>query len=61
VIHPIGSAERPLSDQDVEAKVRDLVRHGEFRGSIDDVIAAVWRLDTMETIAPLIGLLKRGD
>jgi 2-methylcitrate dehydratase PrpD len=61
VLHPIGSAERPLSDQDIEAKVRDLASHGEFRGSIDDVIAAVWRLDAMETIGPLIGLLGYAD
>jgi 2-methylcitrate dehydratase PrpD len=61
VLHPIGSAERPLSDQDIEAKVRDSARHGEFQGSIDDVIAAVWRLDTMETIGPLIGFLGRVD
>jgi 2-methylcitrate dehydratase PrpD len=57
VAHARGSMERPLSDQDIEAKVRDLTRYGAFRGSIDDVIAAVWRLDTMATIDPLIQLL----
>jgi 2-methylcitrate dehydratase PrpD len=54
-----GSAEQPLSDQDIEVKVRDLARHGGLREPIDDVIAAVWQLDTMATIAPLIGALHR--
>jgi 2-methylcitrate dehydratase PrpD len=58
VHHARGSTERPLSDQDIEAKVRDLARHGGFGGPIDDVIAAVWQLDTMATIAPLIGALR---
>ena len=57
VRHARGSTEQPLSDQDIEVKVRDLARHGDFRGPIDDVIAAVWQLDTMATIAPLIGAL----
>lgn len=60
VLHARGSTERPLSDQDIEAKVRDLAEHGAFPGSIDDVIAAVWRLDAMATIDPLIAVLRRG-
>jgi 2-methylcitrate dehydratase PrpD len=59
VSHARGSMERPLSDQDIEAKVRDLAEHGAFQGSMDDVIAAVWRLDAMATIDPLIRLLGR--
>jgi 2-methylcitrate dehydratase PrpD len=58
VLHAKGSTERPLSDQDIEAKVRELARHSGFRGSIDDVIAAAWRLDTMATIEPLIEALR---
>jgi 2-methylcitrate dehydratase PrpD len=58
VLHAEGSTERPLSDQDIEAKVRELARHSGFRGSIDDVIAAAWRLDTMATIEPLIEALR---
>ena len=52
VLHPIGSAERPLSDQDIEAKVRDLVRHGEFGGSDRRYHPpAVWRgSSTMDLI-----------
>jgi 2-methylcitrate dehydratase PrpD len=58
VLHAKGSAELPLSDQEIEAKVRDLARFGRFAGSIDDVIAAVWRIDTMTTIEPLIATLR---
>jgi 2-methylcitrate dehydratase PrpD len=60
VLHARGSTEYPLSDQEIEAKVRELARYGGFRGPIDDVIAAVWQLDTMATIAPLIGALRQG-
>ena len=59
VLHARGSTEQPLTDQDIEAKVRDLAEHGHFKGEIDDVIATVWRLETMATIDPLIVLLRR--
>ncbi len=59
VHHARGSTEQSLSDQELEVKVRDLARHGGFQEPIDDVIAAVWQLDTMATIAPLIGALHR--
>ena len=60
VLHARGSMERPLSDDEIAAKVRDLAANGGFQGPIDEVIAAVWRLDTMATIAPLVRLLGRG-
>jgi hypothetical protein len=47
-----------LSDQDIEAKVRELARHGAFSGRIDDVIAAAW--DPSST-APFCKLLKVPD
>jgi len=59
VLHARGSIEQPLSDQDIGAKVRELARHGGLRGPVDDVIAAVWQLDAMATIAPLIATLRR--
>jgi 2-methylcitrate dehydratase PrpD len=59
VLHARGSTERPLSDHEIAAKVRDLAADGGFQGSIDEVIAAVWQVDTMPTIAPLVGLLGR--
>jgi 2-methylcitrate dehydratase PrpD len=59
VLHARGSTEHPLSDQDIEEKVRDLAAYGAFQGSIDAVIAAVWGLDMMPAIEPLIQLLRR--
>ena len=58
VTHPIGSLERPLSDRDIEAKVRDLAAYGGFGGSVDTVIDAAWRIDTLATIDPLVAALR---
>jgi 2-methylcitrate dehydratase PrpD len=60
VLHARGSMERPLSDEEIAAKVRDLAVYGGFQGAIDEVIGAVWQLDTMTTIAPLVRLLGGG-
>jgi 2-methylcitrate dehydratase PrpD len=54
VVHARGSATYPLTDQELETKVRDLAHHGAFGGSIDEVIEAVWRIDVMATIDPLL-------
>jgi 2-methylcitrate dehydratase PrpD len=54
VLHPLGSEERPLSDADIEAKVRDLARHGGFGGAIDAVIAAVWAIDGAASVGTLM-------
>ena len=53
VWHPKGSIERPLSNQEIEAKVRELAGYGAFQGSIEDIIAATWKFDKMATIDPL--------
>ena len=58
VSHARGSMERPLPDEDIETKVRELARHGGFMGPIDDVIAAVWQVDAMATVGPLIAALR---
>ena len=57
VLHPRGSEQHPLTDADIESKTRELARHGSFRGSVDNVIAAVWQLDGQATIAPLLAAL----
>ena len=69
-LHEYRSGDRPhptmhaqassLSDQDIEAKVRELAKYGGFHGPIDDVIAAVWQLDTTTTIDPLMATLRQG-
>jgi 2-methylcitrate dehydratase PrpD len=56
--HPKGSTEHPLSDREIEAKSRDQARYGAFQGSIEDVIAAIWKLDEMATIEPLMRALR---
>lgn len=58
VRHPKGSAERPLSDPEIEAKTRELARHGAFSGPVEDVIAAVWDLDKLVTIEPLLAAVR---
>jgi 2-methylcitrate dehydratase PrpD len=58
VLHARGSMERPLSDQDIEVKVRELAEHGGCGGAIDDVIAAVWQIDGMATVGTLIAALR---
>lgn len=54
VVHPRGSEAHPLSDGDIEEKVRDLARQGSFLGRIDDVMAAVWCLDTSRSLEGLL-------
>jgi 2-methylcitrate dehydratase PrpD len=50
VLHAKGSRERPLSDQEIEVKVRQqaAVRR------IDDVIAAAWQIDTLADVGTLL-------
>src|ERR1700722_5826005 len=50
VLHAKGSRERPLSDQEIEVKVRQqaAVRR------IDDVIAAAWQIDTLANVGTLL-------
>jgi 2-methylcitrate dehydratase PrpD len=58
VAHAKGSTKLPLSDQEIEAKLRDSAEYGAFSGLIDEVIAAVWRLDTLPRIDPLLVALR---
>ena len=50
VLHAKGSKERPLSDQEIEAKVR---QQAAVPG-IDRMIAAAWRMDTLADIGSLL-------
>ncbi len=56
--HAKGSVERPLTDREIETKLRDSARHGGFSGAVDDVIAAAWRVDTLPTITPLVAATR---
>jgi hypothetical protein len=42
--------EQPLSDQEIEAKVRELAP----RAGIDALFAAVWQIDSLTDIGPLL-------
>jgi 2-methylcitrate dehydratase PrpD len=55
VLYAKGSMEQPLSDQEIEAKVRELAP---FVG-IDALVASVWQLDTLADIGPLLSASAR--
>jgi 2-methylcitrate dehydratase PrpD len=57
VTHAKGSTADPLTDAEIEAKLRDLAHQGGFTGPVDDVIASVWRLDALANIAPFVTAL----
>jgi 2-methylcitrate dehydratase PrpD len=50
VLNAKGSMEQPLSDQEIEAKVRELAP----RAGIDALFAAVWQIDALTDIGPLL-------
>jgi 2-methylcitrate dehydratase PrpD len=50
VLHAKGSMEQPLSDKEIEAKVRELAP----LAGIDALFAAVWQLDSLTDIRPLL-------
>ena len=56
--HPRGSQQRPLSNQDLEAKLRAQAGLCGFPGSTDEIIAAVWKLDALPSLEPLIRPLR---
>jgi 2-methylcitrate dehydratase PrpD len=49
-----GSLADPLSDRDIEAKLRDCARLGGSDWEIDRIIADVWRLDTLADVSSLM-------
>lgn len=54
VMEAKGSLADPLSDRDVEAKVRDCARLGGTDWDIDRIIDGVWRLDALADVANLM-------
>jgi 2-methylcitrate dehydratase PrpD len=54
VMEAKGSLAAPLSDRDIEAKVRDCARLGGADWDIDRVIDGVWRLDTLADVSGLM-------
>jgi 2-methylcitrate dehydratase PrpD len=60
VLHAKGSLEAPLSDSEIEAKVRDSAGHGGFAGAVDEVISLAWALDTAPSVVGLMAAARAG-
>lgn len=58
VTSPRGSQAAPLTDSDLEAKLREGVRTGRSDWDADRVIDAVWRLDAADDVAALLQSLR---
>nr|GAJ36957.1 hypothetical protein yxeQ [Bradyrhizobium sp. DOA9] len=58
VISPRGSQAAPLSNNDLEAKLRESVRTGQSNWDADRVINAVWQLDAAADVAELLRSLR---
>ncbi len=58
VLHARGSLAAPLSDADLEAKLREGVRDHGGRLDADALIGAIWALDRAESVAPLMRLVQ---
>jgi 2-methylcitrate dehydratase PrpD len=58
VMHARGSMEKPMTDAEIDGKVRELVQFGRQSGpvccDVEQVIARVWGLDNAETVVPLM-------
>lgn len=57
--HPKGSEQNPLTDREIEDKLRDSCRHGGFTGAIDTIIGRTWEIDRLPSITPLARALAR--
>ena len=49
-----GSLQDPLSDADIEAKLRTCARDANSSANVDALIQAVWRFDELADVNPLI-------
>jgi 2-methylcitrate dehydratase PrpD len=57
VMHARGSLQRPMTDAQIEKKVRDLASIGCPACDVDRVIDAVWELDRADDVRPLMSLV----
>jgi 2-methylcitrate dehydratase PrpD len=56
VVHVRGSLERPMSDAEIESKVRSLAALGFPACDVGRVIDAVWELERMKDVGELVRL-----
>jgi hypothetical protein len=59
VMNARGSLADPLSDADIESKLRACVTLGGSDWDADGIIDAVWRLDTLKDVSSLISAPRR--
>ncbi|TDR89797.1 MmgE/PrpD family protein [Enterovirga rhinocerotis] len=60
VVHPRGSIERPMSDRDVEDKLRTIAEGRVSAETLDRIVDLVWHLDEQPEIATLMRLAAGG-
>jgi 2-methylcitrate dehydratase PrpD len=58
VEHPRGSAEQPLSDDELSAKYRANAAIGGTTADVEGQITALWALDRSASITPMMALLS---
>lgn len=54
--HAVGSTSRPLSDSDLEQKLKDLIEYGESNCDPGALIDAIWSLDDADDAGSLMAL-----
>lgn len=57
VLHARGSAELPLSDEEIAAKVRDLARAGKAHRRVEEIIEKIWHLENETDANGLMALI----
>jgi 2-methylcitrate dehydratase PrpD len=60
VMHARGSLDQPMTDGEIEQKVRELASIGFPACDIDRVIDAVWELDRADDVRALMRLVAAG-
>ena len=58
VAYARGSQELPMSDAEIETKVRNLADWGAKDCDVDHLIEAIWNLDEAADVSTLIDLLR---
>jgi 2-methylcitrate dehydratase len=57
VLHPKGTKQNPLSDEELNAKFRDMASMYMSAGAIDRLLEALWNIGTCKDVATLMPLL----
>jgi hypothetical protein len=58
VVHARGSLELPMSDTEIENKVKDLAAWGAKHCDVNRVIEAIWNLDEAADVSTLMELVR---